>query len=165
VIINAMTICSVCGNEIPPATRKCDECGSPVSSGHTTISHPEPAISDPSRVARPVKPRPGTLALYIMGEEQPLLIRDQGVVNLGRFTAEDRKALDVDLTPYQAHVRGVSRHHAQITSTHDGYSLMDLNSSNGTWINEQPLTSDEEYLLSNGDMIRLGQLVMFIYYL
>jgi hypothetical protein len=160
-----ITTCSNCGNEIALPATQCDRCGSSISSGHTTISHPEPAINDPSQVARPLQPRPGMLALYIMGEEQPLLIRDKGVVNLGRFTAEDHIPPDIDLTPYQAHVRGVSRHHARIMSTQDGYVLMDLNSSNGTWVNEQPLTGEEEYPLNNGDMIRLGQLIMFIYYL
>ena len=50
---------------------------------------------------------------------------------------------------------GVSRQHAQILESDDGYLLRDLASTNGTYVNQQRL-SDQDYLLKDGDRIRLG---------
>ncbi len=47
----------------------------------------------------------------------------------------------------------VSAHHAAITRTPSGYSLTDLGSKNGTWVNRRPV---REYLLRPGDVIRIG---------
>jgi len=49
---------------------------------------------------------------------------------------------------------GVSRRHARIHRTSDGYVLEDLGSSNGTYVNLRRLTGP--YLLQPGDAIRLG---------
>ena len=50
----------------------------------------------------------------------------------------------------------VSSHHAEIRSQGQGYAIIDLGSSNGTFVNEQPLVPYAPRLLSNGDHIRLG---------
>lgn len=160
-----MTVCPNCESEIPLAARQCENCGAYIKSGHTTITHPEPVESDMNAVADGISPRPGMLALYVMGEEQPVLIRQQETVNIGRSTPVDREFPEVDLAPFQAHLRGVSRFHAQLIPTDEGYSLVDLDSTNGTWINETRLVANDPQPLNNGDMIRLGQFVMFAYFL
>lgn len=48
----------------------------------------------------------------------------------------------------------VSRRHARISRGQGGYIIEDLGSSNGTFVNNQPLTGPR--LLVNGDMIGLG---------
>ncbi|MBI4481000.1 MAG: SpoIIE family protein phosphatase [Acidobacteria bacterium] len=48
---------------------------------------------------------------------------------------------------------GVSRNHAKIMCNPIGYILLDLNSTNGTYVNEQQV---KEHLLRHGDRIRLG---------
>ena len=50
---------------------------------------------------------------------------------------------------------GVSRKHAEIVQTDDGYYLRDLASTNGTFVNDKKI-SGEDYLLKDGDSIRLG---------
>src|SRR6185437_11264915 len=50
----------------------------------------------------------------------------------------------------------VSSHHAEIRSQGQGYELIDLGSSNGTFVNEHQLAPYAPRLLSNGDQIRLG---------
>ena len=50
----------------------------------------------------------------------------------------------------------VSSHHAEIHLTQHSYSIVDLGSTNGTFVNEARLTKAVPYLLSPGDICRLG---------
>lgn len=52
----------------------------------------------------------------------------------------------------------VSRQHAQIVRQQAGYYLADLQSSNGVYVNDEPLT--EPRLLHAGDVIRIGEVVL-----
>jgi hypothetical protein len=47
----------------------------------------------------------------------------------------------------------VSRHHAQITFRHSHYLLRDLRSTNGTFVNDQPV---EAVVLASGDVVSIG---------
>ena len=53
-----------------------------------------------------------------------------------------------------------SAHHAEITAGFDGssYQVTDLNSTNGTFVNEQRLTPNMPRQLNSGDVIRIGAL-------
>lgn len=55
----------------------------------------------------------------------------------------------------------VSRRHARIRREGEGYTLEDLGSSNGTFLNDQKLTAPQR--LKSGDQIRLGQTVSITY--
>jgi pSer/pThr/pTyr-binding forkhead associated (FHA) protein len=52
---------------------------------------------------------------------------------------------------------GASRHHAQIEQRDGGYVLTDLGSTNGTLVNDQPVTT---YRLQLGDRITIGETVL-----
>jgi hypothetical protein len=103
-----------------------------------------------------------SLALYLNGEKQPILIRRQSKTILGRYKAV-QDANVVDLSPYYAHLLGVSREHAAI-SFNGCWLLEDLNSSNGTWINESMLEPNQPEPLENGDIIRLGHFQIIVSY-
>ena len=47
----------------------------------------------------------------------------------------------------------VSRHHAQITFRHSHYLLRDQRSTNGTFVNNQPI---ETVVLASGDRVSIG---------
>ena len=49
----------------------------------------------------------------------------------------------------------VSRQHAEVVETEEGYRLRDLGSTNGTFVNRQRITN-VDYLLKDGDQINLG---------
>lgn len=70
----------------------------------------------------------------------------QAVVTIGR----DRERT-ISL-PHES----VSRLHAQIVRQRTGYFVSDLNSSNGTYLNGQPLAAPT--LLSSGDVLRVGEI-------
>jgi len=52
----------------------------------------------------------------------------------------------------------VSRHHARIYKSNNEYFIEDLNSTNGTYINGQPVKKQE--IIQNGDLITLGDSVV-----
>ncbi len=81
--------------------------------------------------------------------------RDQGK----RFELRDRTVTlgrDRDnLIPL--HDVEVSRHHAEIQVVDDGFTLVDLNSSNGSFVNNKPAGNQ---LLRSGDRLQLGRTLM-----
>jgi len=81
--------------------------------------------------------------------------RDQGK----RFELDD-PALAVGRdpdNPIQLHDTEASRRHAQIVQTEQGYELVDLKSSNGTFINSQPV---HQQVLASGDRVQIGRTLM-----
>jgi pSer/pThr/pTyr-binding forkhead associated (FHA) protein len=102
------------------------------------------------------------LLLHIMGENLPALI-PRGKTILGRTSSSDRGKV-FDLSNYYARVRGVSREHALIDYIDAGWTIEDLSSVNGAWVNNAKLIAHQPHLLRNGDMVQLGQLMLFVYF-
>jgi hypothetical protein len=71
---------------------------------------------------------------------------------------------DIDLTPYEAVSFGVSRQHALLSKTRDGLTITDLDSRNGTYINQRRLSPQQPVLLKNEMIIRLGLLPMQVFF-
>ena len=72
---------------------------------------------------------------------------DRPVLLLGRDTTN----------PIQLHDTEVSRRHAEIRRDADGFSLVDLESSNGTYVNSEPV---RRQALRNGDRLQVGRTLM-----
>ncbi len=58
--------------------------------------------------------------------------------------------------------KGISRMHAKIIKKEDGIFIMDLNATNGTYLNEEQLDGGKEYQLEEGDVISLAKVVTFV---
>ncbi len=58
--------------------------------------------------------------------------------------------------------RGISRMHTKLIKKEDGLYVFDMNSTNQTFLNEQPLTSGTEYRLKEGDVLCLAGVVNFV---
>jgi hypothetical protein len=65
---------------------------------------------------------------------------------------------EIDLTPYGAMDRGVSRHHALLHLADDHLYLTDLQSTNGTYVAGQRLEPDTPTVVHKGDEVLLGRL-------
>ena len=50
----------------------------------------------------------------------------------------------------------VSAHHAEIRPVGQGYSIIDLKSTNGTFVNEQKIADNQLHPLKSDDIIRVG---------
>ena len=58
--------------------------------------------------------------------------------------------------------RGISRMHAKLMKKQDGLYLMDLNSTNGTFVNGEVIVSGEEYKLEEGDVVAFAQCEFYV---
>ena len=161
-------VCLLCQHKNPANAHYCQQCGAPLGAGTTTISVSEHVSTAPELAKVPVEVdsrfwlEEGTVGLHITSHPQPILVRDTKEIILGRAVSGDTPPT-VDLTDYHAHLLGVSRKHAVIRVVDNGLVVEDLNSQNGTWLNEQRLTPNKPRSLSHGDQLRLGQLILFVY--
>jgi len=99
--------------------------------------------------------RTGQIALILPGQSVVLEGKSQYV--LGREGLENEPP-DVNLSAYGGREKGVSRKHALLRVDRRQLLLIDLGSSNGTWLNGAQLTANQPIRLESGDEIRLGKL-------
>lgn len=100
--------------------------------------------------------------LVIDGMLARLVIHESQQYFLGRFKIV--KDDEVDLNPYGALHHGVSRVHAKLIMEREKLFIVDLASSNGTYVRRTRLQPHEPALLRTGDELLLGRMriqVMF----
>ena len=106
------------------------------------------------------------IAVYIEGEFNPAYRYSSEEFVIGRkvdITSPVSEGL-LDLAPLGGYARGISRRHAVIQRTEHGYEILDLGSSNGTWLNDERLAPHEYYPLASGSHLRLGSMRLFVLY-
>jgi pSer/pThr/pTyr-binding forkhead associated (FHA) protein len=102
--------------------------------------------------------------LVIRGMIERLDLSEGVKYQLGRFEFSKPEDHHIDLTPYGAGDRGVSRIHAQIYLEANQLFITDLNSTNGTFLAGKRLEPDTPTVLRKGDELLLGRLgVQFMY--
>ena len=101
------------------------------------------------------------IAVYVPDTTRPVAIRLDDEFVIGRLTDGPEEKI-VDLTPYKAYDQGVSRRHVMVRRTGNECNLIDLNSTNGTWINEKGLVPQRPYPVKSGSQIRLGKMRIFM---
>jgi len=152
--------CNNCGHRNPPGSNFCSSCGAvlePQVPEHTTT-----ITFHPSLPSDPVEEE-----VSVELDEVP---RDVGVLVVKRGpSAGSRYALNRDVTTAGRHPDSdlfldditVSRRHAEIIRTPDGYRVRDAGSLNGTYLNRERV---EEAPLANGDELQIGKfkLVFFL---
>lgn len=104
------------------------------------------------------------IVIHIRDAVEPLTFKPQVQTVLGRMDTSSPQQPDLDLTPYGAMEKGVSRVHAAICRNDDTLTLVDKGSANGTHLNGQRLVPNQPRVLRDGDEIRLGKLVAHVYF-
>ncbi|MDQ1484953.1 MAG: hypothetical protein QOJ62_646 [Actinomycetota bacterium] len=157
--------CTNCGHENPDDARFCASCGS--------------ALSRPGQPVAPERPTDATSTISISGLEamdQALddeYLADQvaiealppgaGLLVVRRGpNAGSRFLLDADVTTAGRHPESdiflddvtVSRRHAEFRKTPDGFSVRDVGSLNGTYVNRERI---DEGALQGGDEVQIGK--------
>jgi pSer/pThr/pTyr-binding forkhead associated (FHA) protein len=157
-------ICPDCGYTNPVGALLCANCGEDLYDSLlelvatrqlTDRETAELKERDENVMTRPI-------VLYITREDPPISLERRADLVLGRN--EGNVSADLDLTPYGANDKGVSRHHARLNGIGQPPTLMDLDSYNGTFINGERLTPGRSYTLKSSDEIRLGRLTLRIYF-
>jgi hypothetical protein len=98
--------------------------------------------------------------LLVRGMAERLVMQENVVYRLGRFELGARGETDIDLTPYGAMDRGVSRMHAQLELKDNKLYITDLNSTNGTYLNASRIEPFQAMVLHKGDDVILGRLAV-----
>jgi ribosomal protein L40E len=155
-------ICLVCNHENPASASRCAKCNAPLRVSKTVhlSGNADPQVTQEYDLEH-VDLDPGMMALYFVGRSKPMVVPIEDGIILGRFSPEAPLPV-VDLTDYSAGLLGVSRQHASVTYTDEGYTIEDLDSSNGTFVNETPVPPHTPRVLRNHDQIRLGGLILFV---
>lgn len=108
--------------------------------------------------------REAKIIVHIRDAVEPVVLTPEEEMILGRADAMSPKKPSLDLTPYGAQEKGVSRVHAAIRRGEDTLTLVDLGSVNGTHLNGQRLIPNQPRVLRDGDEVRLGKLVCHVYF-
>jgi pSer/pThr/pTyr-binding forkhead associated (FHA) protein len=115
---------------------------------------------------RPAKETDSTLphtevTLLVRGIPEHVIVSDEKSVIMGRMDMGNKGLQpDLDLNPYGATMRGVSRVHARLFRQEKHLYITDLHSTNGTYIAGKRLEPDVPTRLSNGVEVLLGSLLI-----
>lgn len=159
-----MIVCPNCQHENLDGVVFCDDCGmqlvgeNPIVT-QTILPDQMAQITGPSvKPKTPPKDLDTWASLHLMDSGQILPLADRTEFTLGRISGAQPIMPDIDLTPYQAYASGVSRLHAVLKREGTQVRIMDLGSSNGTYLNGKRLKPNVAQTLQHGDLLSLGKL-------
>ena len=160
-----MIKCSNCQHENVSGTLFCAECGVQLDGIETltTQSITQDQIAEDLKTRNaamepPSSPANSWISLHLMDSGKILPLASRTEFTMGRLSEGQPIMPDIDLTPYQAYASGVSRLHAVVKREADRTVVMDLGSSNGTYLNGRRLNPHTEEELKHGDVVALGKL-------
>ncbi|HJQ45574.1 MAG TPA: FHA domain-containing protein [Amycolatopsis sp.] len=170
--------CPVCG--APLEGRFCESCGSDSLAAVATppVAETPPAAEMPPVAEAPAEPVAGGMSVLVAADrayydtvraqggdpvefppfcpERRFTLRG-GQMSIGRRSVSRGILPDIDLTgpPEDA---GVSRLHAVLVAEGDSWSIVDMDSANGTYLNDSstPLKPNTPHPLAPGDRVHLG---------
>jgi pSer/pThr/pTyr-binding forkhead associated (FHA) protein len=164
-----MIKCSDCGTSQEEGTLFCSECGGflLVEAGENTAVLPFSEFADrpppPPLTEEALTPinKPKEILLVVPGSRRRFELVVQNEIHVGRASVDF--VPEVDLTDDEGAEKGVSRLHAKIQVVQEGIMLIDLDSTNGTLLNNYRLSPHEPYPLHSGDEIRFGDLLVHLF--
>ena len=147
------TYCNQCGHRNPPESNFCSSCGSALDmldDRTITLSAIDPLQESPGATDDI------TIPVGELSKDRPVLIVRSGPQAGERFT------LDSDVTRLGRHPDSeisldditVSRRHAEVQRTAEGYMVGDSGSLNGTYVNQERV---ERAALRHGDEVQIGK--------
>lgn len=165
-----MNVCPYCRCENLEGVFYCERCG--------RLLHRQTATTLRTRQFDPPPPLPAleieeetvpigpdvSLVMLIRDTVEPIVVHPAERITIGRVDMRRPERPDVDLTAYGGLEKGVSRIHAAIERSGPYLTIIDLDSSNGTFLNGHRLPPHEPHPLREGDEIHLGKLVVHIYF-
>ncbi|MBN2471049.1 MAG: FHA domain-containing protein [Anaerolineae bacterium] len=163
-------VCPSCKHENKEDASFCIKCGTILVGEHADVTTRPVSDEEVQRLGDSAPPAGGeqlaaseaSLALFIGGQKQPVVLRKRTLLYLGRDRSPEGDSPLID--PELGLKSGVSRQHALISCADDVYTIKDLGSTNGSLLNGKRMLAHVPYVLQSGDQIRLGKLVIYIYF-
>lgn len=116
---------------------------------------------DPSQSINKLTDTSCTVVLYIEQQRERILLNFEQRAILGRAMPHEATtdAVYVDLTKFMGFESGVSRRHLMLAlDSQNRIVAFDLNSYNGSFLNNKRMSPNTSYTLKTGDQLRLGGL-------
>jgi pSer/pThr/pTyr-binding forkhead associated (FHA) protein len=163
-----MQRCSHCNAQQMDGTIFCSECGAALltnpSRRETTASLSRaalgaPVVAESEPLEAPIDVPP-TLFLVVLNSGRRIALDGGGELLVGRKDNQRNIYPDVDLGLDGGYDAGVSRRHAIIAAQGAGYSIEDLGSANGTFVNGQRLPPETPAPIRHGDELKFGTLIL-----
>jgi pSer/pThr/pTyr-binding forkhead associated (FHA) protein len=105
------------------------------------------------------------IAIYISGTARPVFTCSERELVIGRKADEEEASESLlDLSEYDGFKMGISRRHATIRQIQAGYEVVDLASTNGTWLNDKRLIPHRSYPFESGSQLRIGRMRFLVLY-
>ncbi len=158
--------CAKCGTVHVEGQLLCTKCGSLLFDPTASTLHMrvDPMVlrlrTKRFRKGGPVQER--TVMMHIRGLVEHISFEEGTGIVLGRVDLSNPDPTRFDLTPYGGHERGVSREHALLRYKDSQLSVTDLNSVNGTLVNQQRLKPGDPQTLKDSDELILGSLPIVV---
>jgi predicted amidophosphoribosyltransferase len=146
--------CPVCGEKAAPGQAFCAVCGASLQGVVAeAVTAPEAVVPEVAAQAAVVGP---CLEIVESGAQIPL--PDQPELLIGREDEVSGVHPDIDMTPHRGEEGGISRRHARLVCQGSMWSIVDLDSTNGTYVNGTELQPKVPAPLHDGDRIGLGDI-------
>jgi len=148
--ITGAIFCSNCGTQLIPSMTKTQKI--------TTKSINQQVDRDRPTVITPKIGPNSWVSLSLVENGQVLSVDERDEFTLGRVSDGQPIMPDLDLTSYNAYALGVSRLHCVVKKQGASAYVLDLGSTNGTFLNGIKLPAHSETLIKHGDVLALGKL-------
>lgn len=146
------SVCQHCNYDNPLGANFCMSCGKPLSRPHfdqhtATLDATGPTAITPASVtdAQAESDHPQAVFVVRVGSKRGSRIAlDADLVTIGRHPESDIFLDDIT----------VSRRHAEVSRTANGFEVADAGSLNGTYVNKELI---ERGMLADGDELQVGK--------
>jgi hypothetical protein len=98
------------------------------------------------------------ISIMLMDYGEILALSGRSEYTIGRVSTGQSILPDIDLGPYLAYEKGVSRLHVLVKIGGGIVSISDLGSVNGTQLNGKVLLPNQPHPLIHGDILTLGKM-------
>ncbi len=142
--------CKECQMENIEGALFCEECGAKLTEG-SEILETDVEIGVGTDAARLVLASSDGSTLDVPAKDE---------IVIGREDPISEVFPDIDLTGLGGMEKGVSRRHAVLHRAGTDYTVEDMGSTNGTYINRKKVKPHEPQKIKPGDELRFGKLVL-----
>lgn len=161
-----MIICPNCKHQEIDGAIFCSECGTQlvrneaITTQHIQTAEVRDKLSTSPFENKIPNAHNAWISLHMLDSGQILPISERTEFTMGRSSDNQPITPDIDLALFNAYDNGVSRLHAVVRHNGGSVIIMDLGSSNGTYVNGTRLMPNMEQPLHHGDVVALGKLKM-----
>ena len=154
-----MENCRYCNHENVAGSLICVNCGQRLTRGTHKLAPISPLIVDPAFILTGTDTFGSRARLSLIFGPADSVMLDLGDgerITIGRVDHLTRSLPTINLASRGGWNCGVSRMHCALMRQGESLFITDLNSTNGTWVNEKRLPPDQPVRLHDGAQIRLG---------